>query len=242
MATWAQEVAADTPQIWHRFNDTSGSSGSLGLSTTATSVTYIDGIRGRAAQALSTNTQVAYTLPADIYNGQWTIEAWFKIQAANFYNNICRISHTDGSKHIGLRVRGSNHASTARPNITELFTYDGTAWGAVQGGTVNVNDNVWHHVVVKAEGTATQKNLIMFIDGVNVSSSPGDPPLTRAISGLTGQTQKVLAGPDPSEYFQNGAVDECIMYNYALSNARIVAHYNAPNSAPPFRGWGLRLP
>jgi len=223
---YSDEVLADNPRLYHRFEGNIANSGAYSVSPVSNDISFVPSPLGQAVKMNSLDGYVQYPLTFSPFGNQWTIEGWFRVSTAKEYNNIARVSHADGSRHIGLRVRGSSHEPQNRPNVVELFTYDSFSWGDVQT-TINVNDGKWHHVVVKAEGTATVKSLRMFLDGVDVST--GGAMQTRAISGLGGQLFKIGAGPDPGgvEAMTDGALDEVAVYDYALSDARIVAHFNA---------------
>ena len=234
--TWEEEVAADNPLIWHKFNNNVLNRGSLSTSILTLEPTYtnVDTVHGTAAIFNGTNQFIQHTTSDEYYFNGWTIEAWFKINSASYYNNITRRS---GTRHVGLRVRGYNHPSNARPNIIEAYTYDNQGvWGDVQSTGKNVNDGQWHHAaVVRAPGTG-RTALTLYVDGVTYSGNvPTSAPIT-----MGSAPQQIGREESGTEFFA-GQMDEVMIYNTALSQSRILAHYNAPDSIPTFRGWGVPL-
>jgi len=89
-------------------------------------------------------------------------------------------------------------------------------WNSGYTVPANVNDGVFHHVAVTYDGT----NASVFCDGVLLD--------TRAFYVNTGSGAATIgARMDAATEFFNGIVDEVGVYNRALSDAEILALYNA---------------
>jgi hypothetical protein len=89
-----------------------------------------------------------------------------------------------------------------------------------------VTYNTWHHVVLRYDGS----RLDGFVDGVyGLGSRPGARTMPSALYYAIGATDTQNLGS--GAYF-NGLVDEVAIYPFALSNARVLAHYQTGKSAP----------
>lgn len=126
-----------------------------------------------------------------------------------------------------------------------LNTQDGhfftERWAAGAATTVTAATgpklNTWYHVVATYDGS----NLRLYVNGVLV----GGPTATAA--SVTSQSVVLNMGSDTGGGvdgggFLNGLLDEMAVYNFALSAAQILAHYNAGVNGPtPYADSGIHL-
>ncbi len=92
--------------------------------------------------------------------------------------------------------------------------------------TVNVNDEVWHHVVFLRDNGLNECRL--YVDGVlNTTLSVSGAER----SGLNKPMQVGWANGTPF-YRYGGILDELAIYDGVLSPARIVSHYNGGGGSP----------
>jgi hypothetical protein len=114
-------------------------------------------------------------------------------------------------------------------------------WGGANGyygGTVNVQDGNWHHVVLVATGTVAGSTI--YIDGSAVAT--GNVKVQASAN-----TDDFTIGMDAdgnNEY--TGNLDEIAIFNYALSASDVTSMYNSgvPNnlddlSTPPVAWWRM---
>jgi hypothetical protein len=98
------------------------------------------------------------------------------------------------------------------------------AVGVTAAGAMSVD--IWHHLVVTYNGAATT----LYVDGVSQGAT--------ASVGGTGHNAQVMigmlsnAGAEPFR----GFIAEVAYYNFALSAARVLAHFNAATPTVPVTG------
>lgn len=106
-------------------------------------------------------------------------------------------------------------------NVIELDKY-GTV-GAVITSSITITDANWHHIVVTKTGS-TRK---LYIDGVDRTTLGTNQ--TMASTALAfGIAQP---GPNLAANSFNGWIDEAAVYNTALTQTRVQAHYNTALAA-----------
>jgi WD40 repeat protein len=139
--------------------------------------------------------------------GSLTVSAWIKVnQFDGDYNAV--ISKGEGSWRL-LRDAGSDHMQFAASGISN------NVWGYI-GGTVNINDGQWHHLVGVYDG----KKISLYTDGeLDVSEE--------AMGHISLNEIPVFIGADDiEERHWNGLIDNVRVYSYALSAERISEMYN----------------
>jgi hypothetical protein len=213
---YVDEVLADSPSIYFRFEDSISNIGSLSGTIASNAIGYVTGPRGKAGTFNGTSSYVQVTSTNAYYGTEWAVEAYFKCASTNDYNTIVRRS---GSQHVLLRVRGSN---IANGNKLECYVAGNTGTVTAFTSSVNVNNNQWHHAVL----TQRSGTIYMYVDGVQVGSGAG----VGSISNLT-SPQQIGREASGSEFF-NGSLDEVAIYNHALTQARVQAHYNYVDLGP----------
>lgn len=102
---------------------------------------------------------------------------------------------------------------------------NGVLWGRFSGNTANggtnLNDGLWHHVVVVKPESATPSEILMYADGASLSVTP---------SGSTtlspGTTYPVNLGRSVHvSWWWLGSLDEVRIYNRVLSAAEVSQLY-----------------
>lgn len=201
---YAKAVAGDSPLIYWRFeNNYKDEMG--GTNLLSSGVQFVDGPSGSPNKALlgrvtSTSAEILYNMES------FTYELWF--------NPIFKSSNS----YILFRRAGSaQHAVifAYKPDGLEFFFLEGNVRPLV--AIPNQTDR-WYHCVVVNDTSVPEMRI--YIDGVMISRTPG-----RAVSGPGNMV--VIGGSDQGDNF-NGYIDEISIYDYVLSEARILAHYNAP--------------
>jgi hypothetical protein len=213
---YREEVLADGPALYFGFEDSLTNEGSLSPSVSSSGVDYTAGVRGQAG--LFDGSAFVEAQTGSLYGSEWTVEAYFKSSSTADYNTIVRAS---GSQHVLLRVRGSNIGGNA--NRLECYVAGNGGSVASFASTAVVNDGNWHHAVLTQRGGI----ISMFVDGSLDGQSVG----VGSISNLT-SPQQIGREASGSEFF-NGVLDEVVIYSHALSDERIVAHFNYTEAAEP---------
>jgi hypothetical protein len=149
-----------------------------------------------------------------------TVSVWFKLANTTYSGNV-HILNFDASvaSRIGLYVSPSYSYKLAGVFRDE----SDLAIGSLLGTIIGLNDDQWHHVVLRYDGT----DLKIYLDGnlENTLSLPGKD--IHDISG-TGYFGKHKDG-----YHFKGVIDDITFYNRALTESEITLVYNGGTSTPP---------
>lgn len=218
---YADEVLADTPLVFWQLDEASGNfADSSGNGQTATAV----GTAYSYQQPPGITTGYSITNASDSYGWHddtdlafsnanvFTLEAWIKT------------SGTPGANGYGIIELGTGSASyRVGPTGAIQLIKSHVALDATS--TVTVNDDDWHHVVFRRNGPGTTK---VFIDGVDRTGSSSDPTYVNSTAywGFGAQWSGIPGAVEADTYFI-GSLDEIAVYDSALSDARILAHYQA---------------
>lgn len=225
------EVVADNPTYWWRLGEPSDSTTGLNVAPSSTggqpSITYQGPVTFGTAGAIANEANTAISLDgSDAYLTAgstritafpYTIELWLKLAERT----------TTGNTSFFGQGRSDSVANPVDPHgfVTGVDLGDpGKVWWDGAQSTVRIDDNRWHHVVLKASAVgAGQQELV--IDG----ASQG----TFTSTTLANASEIVLGHPSFPNFgaisykFWPGSIDEVAIYPTALSNARISAHYEA---------------
>ncbi|WP_330444512.1 fibronectin type III domain-containing protein [Flavobacterium sp. C4GT6] len=154
-------------------------------------------------------------------NGARTVEAWIKTDK----NSLPANQGGDGQSVI---VDWGSLGTGTRFTFNILFNnaIRLEAQGNGISGTIAVNDNLWHHVAVVYDPTATNK-VKLYVDGVL------DVEGNLTVSVFTGSATDVRIGGriDSSNYYE-GAIDEVRIWNVARTQTEIQANMDAAFCGP----------
>lgn len=218
--SYSDQVTTDAPQVYYRFEETSGTTlANSGVTGAANNGTVFDAAAttinvpaatpqlGRAVRFNnSANTGVTTPFSLNSFTNQFTIEAW--IRSTNNQDGRSGIAGQNDSFEFGFA--DATHYDMWNPS------------GGVMQANYNTADNgQWIHVAVTGDGT----NRRIFINGVQASIAAtatadyGDSGFFFNIGGRGIQ--------DATNNGWDGDIDEVAVYNTALTPARIQAHYDA---------------
>jgi hypothetical protein len=230
LASYAEQVLADSPLVYWRCAETSGtsatdSSGNGRTGTYAGTPTF-----SVASPITSDADDLAVTFDGStewitVADGAWmdvtdlTVEFWMRRNGAGFrfiatrYHGGQQTTSSWGS-FIGGKPGDAGNASYLN---MDMRTDTGTRNLAT---VTSVVDNAWHHVAFTWDGTWMR----WYVDGVLDSS-------TDSFSGqtLNASARDIYFGRDTesASFAFPGSLDEFAMYDAALPAARIAAHYAA---------------
>ena len=212
--TYADEVLADSPLSYWRMEETSGTSiadeqaarngsltgGNLNVSGQVGSGLSLDGVDDHAAVGL---------VPSNM--GAVTVEGIVKYESSTDDGGqiLCCDSTTGAARGWQFRIDTTGGALTFIKILNGVVSLS---------GTTNLQDGEFHHLV----GTYDGSELRVYVDGVSENSDA-------ATGAITGDATALQIGRNPraSQEYLGGVVDEVAFYDYALSAARIQAHYDA---------------
>jgi len=130
-------------------------------------------------------------------------------------------------QHQTIVSKGNNAWRLARAQNADSIEFACTGltvadnvYGAVYG-TMNVNDNQWHHVVGVYDGMTIR----LYVDGeLDVSSETSGNINANSCKVLIGENEDPLSGKGRDRAF-NGLLDDVRIYDYALTETEIKALY-----------------
>ena len=221
-SAYANTVLADSPVLYLRFGESSG--------TTARAVVGVDGAYGVAGYSLGAPGAIAgdpdtavtltdgagrFIVPDFAFDGvaPFSVEIWAKPAQAN----------TD----LGFVVDHTFYAEPQRAGWSLFVGESGVAYD--RWATVDIRTslrrpalaaNQWHHVVGTFDGTRQR----LYVDGARIAEGTSDVALPSRASALTIGNQSCDCGGVNAFI---GALDELAIYDKALTDTQISAHFAA---------------
>ena len=240
-ADYVSSVLQDTPLVYYRFEETSGTSlanaGSLGNTHDAGTLGGVSlGVTGPiisepSNSALGLNGSDAYAranaaiASADFgSDGSYSIEMWFK-ENINHTGDLLALTSNPGAQH-GVLVEALGGNGGLRYLHRSPVGNSG-GWNinpSAQTYTTGVGA-VWHHLVLVNNGGAMSLYLDGVVDSVTATAvNPIDFDVDITIGRL---------GVSNSLRYYNGNIDELAFYDQALGADRIQAHFAAASIPEP---------
>lgn len=224
--TYASEVLADSPRIWWRLADTSGTT-AVDSSGASRNGTYTNGPTLGASGLLvgdPSNTAVQFdgvddyvTVADAVTLTEFTAEAWIKLSAAPGATGgtvVAKyLSSPAASRLFYLLVTSARVLSAQFFNNTGIST-------TVAGSTLAIGTT--YHVAVTFTGGTGR----LYVNGSLNNSGARAGTLSAAAIPFTVGMDGSAASPFP------GVIDEPAFYPTALSATRLAAHYTAGTTAP----------
>lgn len=224
---YADEVAADSPVAWWRFEETSGSTVADEVGSNDGTVfganLDVSGAPGTGSAASFDGVDDYVNIPdasALRLTGSITLEAWvYRPSAATGFRTVFAKGRTTSVTSLQ-----TNYSLRVTSNRQLSFRYDvGSTDHDYRTGNDAVPVDEWAHVAFTfTYGTGSSAKP--YVNGTEVSAS--------WVSGSGGSTpntnsEPLLLGVYHDQNFWSGRIDEVALYTTALSAARIEAHYNA---------------
>lgn len=245
--SYSSEVLADSPALYLRLNESSGTSAadSSGngrtLTSTAAPTWGAPSLLASTSDTAATITSGAQALvraaESWMFTDDYTVEAWIKTTS----DNVIVASIDDVASGFGSARRrflfglgGSTYGTTS--GAIMMWVYVNGYNSSIYGGPA-INDGQPHHIVAVIDTTVTQ-TVKLYVDGaLAASTSTAGPVITGSLSDRPLAVGTTFNG-STSNYFTpfNGAVDEFAFYSYALPVSRVTAHYTAGITAASATG------
>lgn len=215
--TYASEVLADSPLLYWRLGEASGTTAADASGNSKTGTYNGTPTRGVASLIATdpSNTAVQFNGTDDCSFGGTlmssspgaSLEIWFKTTATTVVASLYEAGVSN------ITIYGDGHA-TVLPTSKTTITL----------GPTNKNDGNTHHAVLTySTATAT---ISLYIDGTLAASS--------SITGAGGfYASAARAFRSQAAVTTAGTGDEFAVYTTALSAARVAAHYAAASPPPP---------
>jgi GH25 family lysozyme M1 (1,4-beta-N-acetylmuramidase) len=160
-------------------------------------------------------------------SGGFTIECWANPSATGLAYPVIQLTDsTNYSTFVNHICFDMSSAGALRGEVYQSGGCGSPCYGSYYvSPSLSFTTGSWHHyaMVVSAGGTLT-----FYKDGV---ADAGQALLYMPSNGVT--RGKVMIGrrDTTSAYYWHGSLDDVAIYDYALSSARISAHYNAADAA-----------
>jgi hypothetical protein len=165
----------------------------------------LDGVKGFA--------EVLSDPVFDFGKGDYTIEAWMKVEKVARYPIVFRGQWATPMYAYELTLRISSPYNGCYGRM-----YDGKGYMVVSSGVDKsdyLSDNQWHHIAFVRAAKS-----FMYIDGEAVGN-------TDTLAGINATSnQNILIGKDPDPNFFKGMIDELRLYNKALSADDVQHNFN----------------
>jgi signal peptidase I len=226
-------VTSDSPTIYHRFSQTSGTNAAN--SGTGTPGRYTGGYTlgqpgaiacqsGAAARAVrldgATGQVVRKNNAATTGPNTFTLEAWFRTTVGGGkligFGNERITSSTSYDRHLFLTDGGAVVFGVRPDTVREVVSPD------------TYSDGQWHHVVATLGAVSPTDGMRLYVDGTLVASRT-DTTTAQAYNGYWRIGFDNLASwtSAPSNPYFTGDLDEVAIYPATLTAARVAAHYDA---------------
>lgn len=223
---YSDEVVADSPYAYWKFDELTGSTAEDSISTRDGFPT-VDVVKGAGGPLPYGGT--SFTFDRDIVAGTWvylgatyylagqvnyTIEAWIRTDYTAANNIAIYSERSVANDLLSLRyVPGTNTL------ILQIRDSAGTLNNLEYTSASTLKDGNWHHVAVTKSGTAVK----FYIDGAHVQdrTQTGTDTYTDTPYGL------FIGAEGINGFMWDGELAHVAIYRSALSGTRIAAHYTA---------------
>ena len=223
--SYSNTILADNPTGWYRLNETSGtdafdSSGNVKTGTwNGTTNLGVSGLISGGDLAATWDGSTAYvSIPGTNFNivtEDFSVEMWIKT-SQNTGNVILWDKRDLGNDSQGWMVGMMGGKAV-------LFIKDAPTANTIIAGTVDVADNLTHHLVFTYDRSALGE---VWVDGV-LDNSGSISAHSGSIAAITTPSRIGEKTTTSSFVNFNGTMDEVAFYkSNLLSPARIAAHYN----------------
>lgn len=222
--SYSAEVLADAPAAWYRCDEASGllldSSGN-GNNTTVAGGTATYHIAG-AVPSEPSNFGIYLTGSPNYFSAPdhatldlgdvFTLECWVKRDTIS----VQQMLFSKNTNAYSLFFEVDNTVLVIKSGVAVVLTSSITI----------VNDNIWHYIAATKNGAAGK----LYIDAID---------RTGAFTNATfADNASVLElGREAGSFYYNGSIDEIAVYPTALSQSRVLAHYNAAIFTTPSVAW-----
>jgi hypothetical protein len=244
-ADYSSEVQGDGPVAYYQFEDASSADGAACADTmgnhaayyiadtnTGQTVTLGAGLFGNAATFYGSGPVAGKGTAVHISGGNasglelQTMTVEFLINAPFAVDTYqAMYSHKDGYQAEPRAYISGDYGSAAQLGVQgpNEFWYTNYAPG-------DVFDSDWHHVAVSYEYNSGTDHTTMswYYEGALVGTLVDEGPLD--YSGLAEWSDPMIGANGNAGYVYNcfiGTLDDVAIYDYALSEEQILAHYNA---------------
>jgi hypothetical protein len=233
---YASKVYADSPTLYWRLGESSGTVAADSSSTGVNPGTYAGNVTKPARDSLPNTRNTA----ASFGGTDGTVISTTKFTNPQVYSLELWFNTTSTT---GGKLMGFGDAPTGNSVSNDRHIYlqnDGKIrYGIADNGAARTavtpasyNDGAWHHVVA----TQSAGGMIIYVDGTRVASSGFTTPA--AYDGywrIGGDTLSGAWAGTPTAAYVTASIDEVAVYPTELSETQVKVHYAAATGAPVAR-------
>lgn len=176
---------------------------------------YSVNFRAAGGQEINFGNHSQLSIPA---TQAYSISFWMKASSlTQNFNSI--VGRMQLAPYVGWEVLIKNQ--------TVEIDIAGAAGALLEVGTSNVitSTSTWYHVCFTYDGSGLAAGIVIYINGSSVSKTVASNTLGTA-STVNSQSLTIGDRSGLTAFYQ-GNVDECSLYNTALSGAQVTAIYNS---------------
>ena len=221
--TYAATIAVDTPTIFWRLGESSGTTAVDASGNTHNGTYAATGVTLGATGALVNDTDTAVTLDgltgavqetsgagAPVGSSARSLEIWFKTTTTTA-QPLFNYGTAGALSQFAVYLAGN-----------QVQVKDGTDPLLSVTAASSLADGAWHHLVVTYDGATS---VAVYVDGAAVGSAQTTTGVLATVLDVTGlEVGRDNAG---TPVFFNGTLDEAAIYSAALTPARVAAHFAA---------------
>lgn len=207
---YAATVLADSPLVYYRQGEASGSTMFDSSGNTGRDGTYFNSPTLGVTGLLTSGTDTAVTYNGTTQYGENTFSSWMNGLTALTLEAIIKTTATSGTV---FGRGGSNRNYRFGITTGKPFIEINAGGFPFLTGSTAVNNGSPHHVAATWDGST----LRIYVDGVADGSLSASGILSTAANPLR------VAQRSGDSFFA-GTVEECALYGTALSSTRIAAH------------------
>ena len=148
-------------------------------------------------------------------NNARTVEAWVRTDA-----NCIPGASSGGKQQVVVDMGSFSTGARYTLNLLWANSVRIEVGGSGLSGTTAINDSLWHHIAAVYDPSSTNKKHRIYIDGVQEASGNLTTTVNTGSGGLV--IGRRVDGANPFE----GDIDEVRVWDVALSDADIYAHFN----------------
>lgn len=221
MSAYSTLILGDGPRAYWRlgesgfpYNDSSGNgagftAGQFGGTLAPGQTSLLNSDPADLSMGFPTGWLSRGTVAALNVGDVFSLEAWVKL---NTLTNPNMAIYCHWTSSLYLRINSANKLELVQLGVK-----------VVCASTVAITDLNTHHVVATKNG-ATVK---LYLDGVDVTGSISN------FTFSTAPTWMAIGAPSSGSEYANMTMDEVAIYPVVLSQAQVLAHYNAGVAPPP---------
>jgi RHS repeat-associated protein len=224
--TYASAVLADGPSVFYRLGESGSGVMADSSGNGRNGILGAFGYGASGALIGDSNTAVAVSGTTALYgsgaglpvgNTARSVEAWVRTGGTGASQDVVSYGTAADGQAFGLLLLYANQVGLNGYSDTYTKTFVTNS---------SVMDTFWHHYVLTYDGVSI---VSVYVDGLFVGSGSLPGPLNTVL--VPTQGLRIGAFINNCCNYTGGYVDDVAVYNFALSAARVRAHYEASGRA-----------